>query len=102
MVAIGRALMARPKIVLLDEPSSGIAQRETEELGPLLVRIRDGLGASLIVIEHDIPLVRSIADRLVAMDLGRVIADGPAQHVLTDSEVVRSYLGSSRAELFAT
>ena len=61
-----------PTVVLLDEPSSGIAQRETEALGPLLLRIRDALGASLLVIEHDMPLVTSVADRLVALDQGRV------------------------------
>jgi branched-chain amino acid transport system ATP-binding protein len=102
IVDLACLLAHRPTVVLLDEPSSGIAQRETEELGPLLLRIRDGLGASLVVIEHDIPLVRSIADRLVAMDLGCVIADGPADQVLADPEVVRSYLGSSRAEVSFT
>jgi branched-chain amino acid transport system ATP-binding protein len=102
IVDLACLLAHRPTVVLLDEPSSGIAQRETEELGPLLVRIRDGLGASLIVIEHDIPLVRSIADRLVAMDLGSVIAEGSAEEVLTDPEVVRSYLGTARPELSAT
>ncbi len=67
----------RPTVVLLDEPSSGIAQRETEALGPLLERLRDGLGAALVVVEHDVPLVTRVADRIVAMDQGAVIADGP-------------------------
>ncbi len=65
-------------MLLLDEPSSGIAQREAEALGPLLTRIRDTLGASLLVIEHDMPLLTSIADRMIALDLGEVIADGDA------------------------
>ena len=60
----------RPSVVLLDEPSSGIAQRESEALGPLLLRIRDMLGAGLVVIEHDMPLLAGLADRLVALDQG--------------------------------
>jgi len=86
-------LAHRPSVILLDEPSSGIAQRETEALGPLLRRIRDETGASLVVVEHDIPLVRSVADRLVAMDRGAVIADGPPAAVLADDAVVTAYLG---------
>ena len=83
----------RPTVVLLDEPSSGIAQREAEALGPLLRRLRDGLGASLLVIDHDLSLLTAVADRLVAMDQGRVIADGPPDTVLADPEVAVSYLG---------
>jgi len=86
-------LAHRPTVILLDEPSSGIAQRETEALGPLLRRIRDETGASLVVVEHDIPLVRSVADRLIAMDRGAVIADGPPAAVLADDAVVTAYLG---------
>ena len=86
----------RPTVVLLDEPSSGIAQRETEALGPLLERLRDGLGAALVVVEHDVPLVTRVADRIIAMDQGAVIADGPPREVLGDGAVVASYLGSDR------
>jgi ABC-type branched-subunit amino acid transport system ATPase component/MFS family permease len=85
----------RPTVILFDEPSSGIAQKETEALAPLLLRIRDGLGASLLVIEHDMPLVSAVADRLVAMDQGRVIAEGEPERVLTDADVVASYLGTN-------
>lgn len=85
----------RPRVVLLDEPSSGIAQRETEALAPVLTRIRDELGAALLVIEHDMPLVSTIADRIVALDQGAVIADGTANHVLHHPEVVASYLGTN-------
>lgn len=81
------------KAVLLDEPSSGIAQRETEALGPLLLRLRSELGAALVVIEHDMPLLSHVADRVVALDQGRVIAEGEAQMVLRDPGVVSSYLG---------
>ena len=86
-----------PAVVLLDEPSSGIAQRESEALGPLLLRIRDALGASLLVIEHDMPLVTAVADRLVALDQGRLIAEGLPEDVLHHPEVVASYLGDTEA-----
>ena len=68
-----------PSVVLLDEPSSGIAQRESEALAPLLLRLRDELGATLLVIEHDMPLVTSVADRLIALDQGLLVADGRAR-----------------------
>jgi ABC-type branched-subunit amino acid transport system ATPase component/MFS family permease len=85
----------RPTVILFDEPSSGIAQKETEALAPLLLRIRDGLGAALLVIEHDMPLVTSVADRLVAMDQGRKIAEGDPDAVLRHPDVVASYLGTN-------
>ena len=89
----------RPTVILLDEPSSGIAQREVEALAPVLRRLRDEMGAALVVIEHDIPLVSSIADRLVALDMGRVIAVGPPDDVLVHPQVVESYLGTSSAAI---
>ncbi len=85
----------RPSVVLLDEPSSGIAQREAEALAPLMLRIRESLGASLLVIEHDMPLVTAVADRMVALDQGRVIAEGPSDEVLVHPDVVTSYLGNT-------
>ena len=85
----------RPTVVLLDEPSSGIAQRESEALVPLLLRIREQLGAAILLIEHDMPLVTAASDRLVALDQGAVIADGPAEQVLHDRQVVASYLGTT-------
>ncbi len=87
----------RPSVILLDEPSSGIAQRETEALVGVLRDVRDRTGASLVVIEHDMPLMRAIADRLVAMDQGRVIAVGEPEAVLSDHAVVTAYLGRARA-----
>ena len=91
----------RPTVILLDEPSSGIAQRETEALGPLLLRIREGTGASLVVIEHDMSLVTAVADRLVAMDAGQVIAMGVPADVLKDERVVTSYLGGADGAVLA-
>ena len=88
-----------PTVVLLDEPSSGIAQREAEALAPLMLRLRDELGCCLLVIEHDMPLVTAVADRLVALDLGLVIADGDVDAVLHDPTVVSSYLGDTDAAI---
>ena len=93
VVDLAGLLAHRPSVIMLDEPSSGIAQREVEALGPLLERIRRETGASLVVIEHDMPLLRSVSDRLVAMDQGAVIATGPPDAVLEDPVVIESYLG---------
>jgi ABC-type branched-subunit amino acid transport system ATPase component/ABC-type branched-subunit amino acid transport system permease subunit len=82
-----------PKLLLLDEPSSGIAQRETEALGELLERLKVLLDTTYIVIEHDMPLIMGISDRIVAMESGRVIAEGPPDVVRSDPRVVESYLG---------
>jgi len=87
----------RPTVILLDEPSSGIAQRESEALAPLLVNLRDTLRASLVVIEHDMGLVTAVADRLVALDQGQLLVEGDAATVLADPRVVESYLGYSEA-----
>jgi ABC-type branched-subunit amino acid transport system ATPase component/predicted MFS family arabinose efflux permease len=93
IVDLGMALAHDPSVLLLDEPSSGIAQRETEALAPLLLKLRDDTGCALLVIEHDMPLLSAVCDRLVALELGRVVAEGPPEQVLTDERVVRSYLG---------
>jgi branched-chain amino acid transport system ATP-binding protein len=95
IVDLACVLAHEPTVLLLDEPSSGIAQREAEALGPLLLRIRAETGTSLLVIEHDVPLLLSIADRLIALDLGEVVADGAPVMVVNDPRVVSSYLGTS-------
>ena len=94
VVELGCVMALRPTVVLLDEPASGLAQREVEALAPLLVRLRDRLGASLVVVEHDMPLVTAVSDRVVALDLGRVVAEGTSDEVLSHPEVVASYLGT--------
>jgi len=86
-----------PSVVLLDEPSSGIAQRESEALGPLLLRIREALGASLLVIEHDMPLVTGVSDRMIALEQGRLLVEGTPEEVLHHPEVIASYLGDTEA-----
>jgi branched-chain amino acid transport system ATP-binding protein len=93
VVDLAGLLIQQPSVVLLDEPSSGIAQREAEALAPLLRRVRDELGCALVVIEHDMPLLLELAERMYALETGRVIAHGAPRDVVRDPEVVRSYLG---------
>jgi ABC-type branched-subunit amino acid transport system ATPase component/ABC-type branched-subunit amino acid transport system permease subunit len=85
----------QPTLLLLDEPSSGIAQKETEALGQLLVDLKEQLQLTLLIIEHDIPLVMRLSDRIVAMADGEVIAYGSPELVRNDPAVVEAYLGGS-------
>ncbi|MHB8463993.1 MAG: ABC transporter permease subunit [Acidimicrobiales bacterium] len=82
-----------PVLLLLDEPTSGIAQRETEALGLILSQLKADLDLTMVVIEHDIPLIMSLADRIVAMESGSVLMVGSATEVQADARVIASYLG---------
>jgi len=93
IVDLAMAIAHEPDVLLLDEPSSGIAQRETEALAPLLRRIQQETGCAMLVIEHDMPLITSVSDRLLALDLGEIIAVGSPRAVINDPRVVTSYLG---------
>jgi len=93
VVELGCALAHRPGVLLLDEPTSGITHRESEALTELLLGVRQQTGAAFIVVEHDVPVVAALADRMVCLHLGRVIADGTAPEVLSDVAVVEAYLG---------
>ena len=97
IVDLACVLIQRPTVVLLDEPSSGIAQRETEALGPLLLACATALGCALVLIEHDMPLLLGVAERCTRSRPGRVIASGKPQDVVRHPEVVRSYLGDDPA-----
>jgi len=92
-------LATEPKVLLLDEPSSGIAQAEAESLGPLLRRVRVDTGCSILIIEHDMPLISRVADELLALDQGRVVVRGAPDKVLNDRAVIESYLGTSEAAI---
>jgi branched-chain amino acid transport system ATP-binding protein len=99
IVDLAMCIAHDPKVLLLDEPSSGIAQRETEALGPLLRRIQSETGCALLVIEHDMPLITSISDRIIALELGHPIAEGTPDEVIKNPRVVSSYLGGDLATI---
>jgi len=93
IVDLAMSIAHDPLVLLLDEPSSGIAQKETEALGPLLQRIRKETNCAMLVIEHDMPLITSLSDEIVALELGAVVLQGPADVVMSDPRVITSYLG---------
>jgi ABC-type branched-subunit amino acid transport system ATPase component len=95
LTELAAVAVVRPKLLLLDEPASGIAQAETEALGPLLRRLADHLDATIVLIEHDMPLVMGISDTIVAMAEGAVVTSGPPDDVRRHPEVLRSYLGAT-------
>jgi branched-chain amino acid transport system ATP-binding protein len=99
VVDLACILAHRPSVILLDEPSTGIAQREAEALAPLIRLVRDVTGASIVVIEHDMGMVAEVSDRVVALDGGSVIACGAPSEVLRDPAVVASYLGEVADEV---
>jgi branched-chain amino acid transport system ATP-binding protein len=98
MVEIGAILAHRPSVLILDEPSSGIAQKETEALGPLLREVQRQMNCSLLVIEHDMPLITGLADHLYALEEGAVIAFGTPNEVLHHPRVVEAYLGTAAGD----
>jgi ABC-type branched-subunit amino acid transport system ATPase component/ABC-type branched-subunit amino acid transport system permease subunit len=97
IVELACTMAHQPSVLLLDEPSSGVAQRETEALATLLLELQSATGVTMVLIEHDIPMVRSIADRLLCMHLGQVLSEGAPDEVLGDPAVIASYLGESDA-----
>lgn len=97
MVDLACQLAARPKVLLLDEPASGLAAAETELLGPLVGRISSDLGCAVLIIEHNVQVLASVAHRLVAMQAGRVVSQGPPSAVLADPVVRAAYFGAAPA-----
>ena len=99
IVDLACILAQDPSVLMLDEPSGGVAQKETEALGPLLLRVRERTGCSILVIEHDMPLLSSICDELIALETGGIIAQGTPDEVLSHPAVIESYLGTDESAI---
>jgi len=94
MLAIARALMGEPKLLLLDEPSSGLSVEETQEMAFWIQDIRALLGITVLMVEHDMSLVSAVSDRVLALNYGRTLALGTAREVQEHPEVIKAYLGA--------
>jgi ABC-type branched-subunit amino acid transport system ATPase component/ABC-type branched-subunit amino acid transport system permease subunit len=94
IVELAGLLALDARVLCMDEPTAGVAQRETEAFGPLICEIRRQLGAAVLVIEHDMPLIMGISDRVYCLEAGRVIAEGAPAAVRADPAVIASYLGT--------
>jgi branched-chain amino acid transport system ATP-binding protein len=95
LVELGRALMTRPGVLLLDEPASGQTEQETEAFGALLRRLAEQDGIAICLVEHDVSLVMGVCDMIYVLDYGKVIAVGPPEVVRADPAVIDAYLGSA-------
>ena len=93
LVELGRAMMGAPRLLMLDEPSSGLDAEDTDRLARILGETRRSTGVAVVMVEHDLALVESTVDRLVVLDFGKVLATGTVGDVLGDPEVRRAYLG---------
>jgi ABC-type branched-subunit amino acid transport system ATPase component len=97
LVEIARAIVGRPKIVLLDEPAAGLPDEETLDLGRVIRSIPEHTDAQVILVDHDMSLVSGCCERTAVLDFGRLITSGPTAEVLRDERVIRAYLGDEAA-----
>jgi ABC-type branched-subunit amino acid transport system ATPase component len=102
VVDLASIVLAHPRLLLLDEPTAGIAQREAEAFIPLLRRIHEVADTTIVLVEHDVPLVFELCSQVVVMELGRVVASGPPERVRADPKALAAYLGASDEALMAS
>jgi ABC-type branched-subunit amino acid transport system ATPase component len=95
LIEVARAIVGRPKVVLLDEPAAGLPEEDTEHLGAVIRAIPEHTGALTILVDHDMSLVSACCDTTAVLDFGRLIAAGPTAEVLRDERVARAYLGTA-------
>jgi ABC-type branched-subunit amino acid transport system ATPase component len=94
LVEVARAVVGRPKLVLLDEPAAGLPDEETEHLGRVIQKIPEAFGSLVILVDHDMSLVSACCTTTAVLDFGKLIASGPTAEVLRDEHVIRAYLGT--------
>jgi branched-chain amino acid transport system ATP-binding protein len=98
LVEVARAVVGKPRLVLLDEPGAGLPDEETEHLGRVIQKIPEHMGATVILVDHDMSLVSGCCETTAVLDFGRVIASGPTAEVLRNKDVMRAYLGTEEVE----
>jgi ABC-type branched-subunit amino acid transport system ATPase component len=94
LIEVARAVVGKPRVVLLDEPAAGLPDEETEHLGTVIRRIPEQFGALVILVDHDMSLVSACCETTAVLDFGKLIASGPTAEVLRDVHVMRAYLGT--------
>jgi ABC-type branched-subunit amino acid transport system ATPase component len=94
LVEVARAVVGRPRVVLLDEPAAGLPDEETEHLRDVIRQIPEHSGALVILVDHDMSLVQACCQSTSVLDFGKLIASGPTAEVLRDEQVIRAYLGT--------
>ena len=102
VVDLASIVLARPRLLLLDEPTAGIAQREAEAFVPLLRRLHQVADTTIVLVEHDVPLVFELCSTVVVMELGQVVASGTPEEVRADPKALAAYLGASDEALMAS
>jgi ABC-type branched-subunit amino acid transport system ATPase component len=102
VVDLASVALARPRLLLLDEPTAGIAQREAEAFIPLLRQLHQVVDTTIVLVEHDVPLVFALCSTVIVMELGRVVAAGPPDEIRADPKALAAYLGASDEALFAS